>query len=154
VLPDSFVGVLVPTSLSCGAGAVMSPLPWYRLDGSRPARVTPRKVANPDYLAHPPGPLNGLTIVDKWPPIYIGFVAALSKNEQAMATKTTHLLKRVDYLADVAHEIRNSTNRRFFETVDSPHRVNELGRLYGFHLQSSNNALATAPLCLLKSFQS
>ncbi len=71
-----------------------------------------------------------------------------------MATITTQLLKRVDYLADVAHEIRNSTNRQFFETVDFPHRLNELGRLLDSRLQGSFNAPATTPLYLLKFFQS
>src|SRR4030042_668362 len=73
VLPDSFVGALVPTSLSCGAGAVMSHLPRFRLDVSRPARVTPRKVADSGCLAHPLGPIAGLTFLDNKTAIYKGF---------------------------------------------------------------------------------
>jgi hypothetical protein len=46
--PVPFVGSLVSIFFSCGAGAVMSHLPRYRLDGSRPARVTPIMVATLD----------------------------------------------------------------------------------------------------------
>ena len=57
--------LVVTVSFSYGAGVAMAYLPPNRLNGPRPARVTPRKDADLGYLAHPLGPYSGLTIVGK-----------------------------------------------------------------------------------------